>query len=84
MRHKLIEGAWTYRLQARPGERKPYILREQSPEVQGIARKAQSRLTARYRKLIQRGKKPTVVTVAITLEMAAFMWGIARRTMPAR
>lgn len=80
VRHKL----WTYRLQARPGERKLYILREQSPEVQDIAWKAQSRLTARYHKLIQRGKKPTVVTAAIAREMAALMWDIAHRTMPAR
>lgn len=71
VRHKLIEGAWTYRLQARPGERKLYILKEQSPEVQDIAWKAQSRLTARYRKLIQRGEKSTVVTTAIAREMAA-------------
>ena len=82
VRHKLIEGAWTYRLQARPGERKLYILREQAPDVQDIAWKAQSRLTARYRKLIQRGKRSTVVTTAIAREMAAFMWDIARRTTP--
>ncbi|SDJ60392.1 transposase [Salipiger marinus] len=37
VRHNLIEGAWTYRLQAQPGERKLYILREQSLEVQDIA-----------------------------------------------
>jgi transposase len=80
----LIEGAWTYRLQARPGARKRYILQEQPAEVQDIAWKAQSRLTTRYRKLIQRGKKSTVVTTAIAREMAAFMWDIARRTMPAR
>ena len=84
VRHKLIEGAWTYRLQARPGERKLYILKEQPPEVQDIAWKAQSRLTTRYCKLIQRGKKSTVVTTASAREMAAFMWDIARRTMPAR
>ena len=83
VRHKLIEGAWTYRLPARPGARKLYILQEQSAEVQDIAWKAQSRLTARYRKLSQRGKKSTVVTTAIAREMAAFMWDIARRTMPA-
>mgnify|MGYP002652669823 CR=1 FL=1 len=74
--------AQTYRLQARPGERKLYILREQAPDVQDIAWKAQSRLTARYRKLIQRGKRSTVVTTAIAREMAAFMWDIARRTTP--
>lgn len=84
VRHKLIEGAWTYRLQARPGAKKLYILQEQPAEVQDIAWKAQSRLTTRYRKLIQRGKKSTVVTTAIAREMAAFMWDIARRTMPAR
>lgn len=83
VRHKLIEGAWTYRLQARPGVSKLYILQDQSAEVQDIAWKAQSRLTARYRKLSQRGKKSTVITTAIAREMAAFMWDIARRTMPA-
>ena len=82
VRHKLIEGAWTYRLQARPGERKLYILKEQPAEIQDIAWKAQSRLTARYRKLVQRGKKSTVVTTAIAREMAAFMWDIARRSEP--
>lgn len=82
VRHKLIEGAWTYRLPARPGARKLYILQEQSGEVQDIAWKAQSRLTARYRSLSQRGKKSTVITTAIAREMAAFMWDIARRTMP--
>jgi transposase len=73
-----------YRLQARSGARKLYILQEQPAEVQDIAWKAQSRLTTRYRKLIQRGKKSTVVITAIAREMAAFMWDIARRTMPAR
>lgn len=37
VRHKLIEGAWTYRLQARPGARKLYILKEQPAEIQDIA-----------------------------------------------
>ena len=82
VRHKLIEGAWTYRYPARPGVRNLYILREQSPDVQDIAWKAQSRLTARYRKLRRNGKKTTVITTAIAREMAAFMWDIARRTMP--
>lgn len=83
VRHKLVEGAWTYRLPARPGERKLYILKAQAPEIQDIAWKAQSRLTARYRSLTLRGKKSTVVTTAIAREMAAFMWDIARRSMPA-
>lgn len=83
VRHKLVEGAWTYRLPARLGERKLYILQAQPPEIQDIAWKAQSRLTGRYRRLVLRGKKTTVVTTAIAREMAAFMWDIARRSMPA-
>ena len=83
VRHKLIEGAWTYRFPAKLGERKLYILRELPSDVQDIAWKAQTRLTARYRKLDGRGKKKTVITTAIAREMAAFMWDIARRTMPA-
>jgi transposase len=83
VRHKRIEGAWTYRLQARPGIRKLYTLQNQSAQVQDIAWKAQSRLTARYRGFSQRGKKSTVITTAIGWEMAAFMWDIARRNMPA-
>ena len=83
VRHKLVEGAWTYRHPARPGAKKLYLLQELPSEVQDIAWKAQSRLTARYRSLLKRGKKSTVATTAIAREMAAFMWDIARRTMPA-
>ena len=48
-----------------------------------FGRTAQARLTARYRRLRRNGKKTTVITTAIAREMAAFMWDIARRTMPA-
>ena len=83
VRRTLIEGAWTYRYPARIGEKKLYILQKVSPEVRDIAWKAQSRLTARYRRLNGRGKKKTVITTAIARELSAFMWDIARRTMPA-
>jgi transposase len=83
VRHKLVEGAWTYRHPARPGAKKLYLLERQSPDVQDIAWKAQSRLTARYRQLQRRGKRPTVIVTAIAREMSAFMWDIARRTLPA-
>lgn len=83
VRRSLIEGAWTYRYPARIGERKLYILQGLPTEIQDIAWKAQSRLTARYRRLNQRGKRKTVITTAIARELSAFMWDIARRTMPA-
>ncbi len=82
VRRTLVEGAWTYRFPAKIGERKLYVLQKLPPEVQDIAWKAQSRLTARYRRLSQRGKKKTVITTAIARELSAFMWDIARRTMP--
>jgi hypothetical protein len=42
-------------------------------------RKAQTRLTARYRMLIARGKRTTVVCTAIARELVGFMWAVARQ-----
>ena len=50
--------------------------------VREIAWKAQARLCARYRQLMAKGKKATVVTVAIAREIAAFLWDIARQVAP--
>ena len=47
-----------------------------------IAWKAQLRLCARYRKLMARGKRQSVVTTAIAREMAAFLWAIGREVDP--
>lgn len=47
-------------------------------QVREIAWKAQSRLTARYRRLAGRGKRTTVVCTAIARELAGFMWAVAR------
>ena len=47
-----------------------------------VAGKAQSRLTARYRKLSARGKLTTVVCTAVARELAAFMWSIGRTVQP--
>lgn len=78
VRRVLVEAAWSYRhpprvsaaMQARV-ERAPRPARE-------IAWKAQRRLTARYRALARRGKRPTVVATAIAREMTGFIWAIAR------
>ena len=52
--------------------------------VREIAWKAQTRLTARYRMLIARGKKATVVCTAVARELAGFMWAIARAATAAK
>lgn len=81
VRRILVEGAWTYRWPPRIGVKQMYQHRKVSAEIQDIAWKAQSRLTARYRRLIRCGKKTTVTTTAIAREMVGFMWDISRRVM---
>ena len=61
VRTLLVECAWTYRYPPRIGKKKLYRLEEVSSSVREIAWKAQTRLTARYRMLSARGKKPTVI-----------------------
>ena len=78
VRQMLVESAWTYRFPPRIGAKKKYKLERVSSKIQEIAWKAQSRLTARYRMLIARGKKSTVACTAIARELAAFMWSVAR------
>ena len=81
-RRVLVEGAWTYRFPARMSrllqerqEGLPKVVRE-------IAWKAQVRLCGRYRKLMARGKRQTVVVTAVAREMAAFLWAIGRQVEP--
>jgi transposase len=79
-RRVLIEGAWTYRMQARVS-RKLHDRLEGLPQiVRDIAWKAQVRLCARYRRLAATGKPKVVVTTAIAREIAGFLWAIARQT----
>ena len=78
-RRALIEGAWTYRMQARVS-RKLQDRNEGLPQaVRDIAWKAQLRLCARFRRLIAAGKKSVVVTTAIAREMIGFIWAVARQ-----
>lgn len=78
VRHMLVESAWTYRHPPKIGKTKLYRLEQAPPVVREIAWKAQSRLTARYRKLVARGKRTTVVCTAIARELVGFMWAVAR------
>jgi transposase len=81
-RRALVEGAWTYRFPARMS--RPLQERQNGlpKAVCDIAWKAQLRLCARYRKLMARGKRQTVVTAAIAREMAAFLWAIGHEVEP--
>ena len=77
-RRALIEGAWSYRMQARVG-RKMFDRLETLPQaVRDIAWKGQLRMCHRHRHLIAAGKPKVVVTTAIAREMLGFIWAIAR------
>jgi transposase len=81
-RKALVEAAWTYRHPAGVGDkhqRRQTLLPQQ---IRDIAWKAQARLCARYRRLVAKGKRSTVATVAIAREIAAFLWDIARHVEP--
>lgn len=77
-RRALVEGAWSYRMQARV--RVKLLARlEALPQVVGdIAWKGQLRMCQRYRHLVAAGKAKVVVVTAIAREMLGFDWAIAR------
>ena len=81
-RRVLIEGAWTYRMQARVSRKLHDRNEKLSPAVRDIAWKGQIRLCARYRRLASTGKLKVVVTTAIAREMVGFIWAIAGVAQP--
>jgi transposase len=77
-RRALVEGARTYRYQARVSTRVQKRLEGIPKPVHDIAWKAQVRLYGRFRRLAAIGKKRPVIVAAIAREMAAFLWAIGR------
>jgi transposase len=78
-RRALIEGARTYRMQARVSRKLHDRIENVSQVVRDIAWKAQLRLCARYRRLAAAGKEKVVIVTAIAREMVGFLWAIARQ-----
>src|SRR4051794_20525452 len=81
-RRALVEAAWTYRHSAGLGEKHQRRQRGLPQQVRDIAWKAQTRLCARYRRLMAKGKRTTIVVTAIAREIGAFLWAIARKVEP--
>jgi len=77
-RRILVESSWAYRHPPRIGKEKQTKVAAAPPNVREIAWKAQTRLTARYRHLSRRNKRPTIVVTAIAREMCGFIWAIDR------
>jgi len=83
-RRMLVECAQSYRYPARVGAAKQARVAAAPRAVREIAWKAQTRLTARYRALIKRGKLRNVVVTAIARELAGFVWAIHRALAESR
>ena len=81
-RKVLVEAAWTYRHSAGLGVDHQRRQKDLPESVRDIAWKAQTRLCARFRRLLAKGKRNTIVVVAIAREIAAFLWAIARQVEP--
>ena len=77
-RRALIEGAWSYRMQARVSRKLHDRIEGLPKAVRDIAWKGQLRMCQRYRHLLAAGKAKVVVITAIAREMVGFIWAIAR------
>jgi transposase len=81
-RRALIEGAWSYRMQARVSRRLLDRIEALPKALRDIAWKGQLRMCQRYRHLMAAGKPKVVATTAIAREMVGFIWAIARVVTP--
>ena len=77
-RRALIEGAWSYRMQARVSPKLHARLEALPKAVRDIAWNGQLRMCQRYRHLVAAGKAKVVVITAIAREMVGFIWAIAK------
>ena len=78
IRRALVQACWGYRHRAAVGPRLRARREGQPERVITIADEAQRRLTARYRRLIERRKTPNKVVIAIARELVGFLWAALR------
>jgi transposase len=77
-RRLLVEAAWHYRRRPAKGETLKRRQAGQSPHVVAISWAAQQRLHRTWQRLDhERGKRRTLVAVAVARELAGFCWAIA-------
>ena len=77
-RRLLVEAAWHYRRAPAKGLTLKRRQDGQSPHVIALSWKAQQRLHRTWRRLdSERGKRRTIVAVAVARELAGFCWAVA-------
>ena len=78
-RRLLVEAAWHYRRAPAKGQALRRRQAGQPPHVLAISWQTQQRLHRTWQRLdTQRGKRRTIVAVAVARELAGFCWAIAR------
>ena len=78
-RRLLVEAAWHYRRPPRTGTTLQRRQQDQPAQAIAIAWKAQQRLHQLWRRLdSERGKRKTIVAVAVARHLAGFCWAITR------
>jgi transposase len=77
-RRLLVEAAWHYRRRPSVGRELERRQRGQDPGIVALSWKAQRRLHRSWQRLDERrGKRRTVVAVAVARELAGFCWAVA-------
>ncbi len=77
-RRLLVEAAWHYRRPPRRGDALRRRQAGQSAHVLAISWQAQQRLHRTWQRLdAERGKRRTIVSVAVARELAGFCWAVA-------
>ena len=77
-RRLLVEAAWHYRNPPRVGREIERRQQGQPVEKTAIAWSAQRRLYRTWSRMERRGKRRTLIAVAVARELAGFCWSIAR------
>jgi transposase len=75
-RRTLVESAMSYHRTPSIGTRVRAQLAGQPHDVRRLVRRAQARLHARFRHLVDRGKKASVANVAVARELGGFVWAL--------
>ena len=75
-RRLLVEAAWHYRHPPRLGTRLKARQVDQPAAVIATAWKAQQRLHQTWRRLERRGKRKTIIIVAVARQLVGFCWAI--------
>lgn len=81
-RTALVEASWSYRHPPRIGRDKQAKVDAAPEAARAIAWKAQVRLSARFRTLLRKGKRPTVAATAVARELAGFIWAVGQVVQP--